>query len=319
MSTIKHSLLFVTVSAIIFSCVVKEKQSSEAKTSVVEISATYDTENDRHLFKTESDTIPSGWTTFRFNNSSPMVHFMVLELMPGNRTSKDSEREVVPIFQDAMDLINADSTQEGFSRLGELPDWFAEIGFIGGPGFTSPGKSAETTVYLKPGNYVMECYVKTGDGIFHSALGMLSDLRVSEDSSDVAEPTDPTIEINLSNEGFDVNGEITPGTHLVAVHFNEDEPPLLGNDVHVVRLGQDSSIDSVAAWVDWSQSHGLVSTAEIPAPAEFLGGTHEMPKGNTAYFTVELIPGEYAWISERPADNSMYQRFTVESETVTSN
>lgn len=286
---------------------------------VVEVTAVYDSENDQHLFQTNTDTIPSGWTTFRFNNASPMVHFMVLELMPGNLTSEDSERELVPPFQEAMDLINEGKTEEGMAKLGELPEWFADMVYMGGPGFTSSGKTTETTVYLEPGNYVVECYVKNEEGIFHSGLGMIRDLRVTEDSSGVAEPTDPTLEINLSNDGFDVKGQTNPGKHLVAVHFNEEEPPLLGNDVHVVRLDEGSSIDSVAAWVDWSQPNGLVSTAENPAPAEFLGGTHEMPKGNTAYFSVEFMPGEYAWISERPAANSMYKQFTVESEEMTSN
>lgn len=318
MDTVKKALILGCIVAIFYSCATKGEQSAGDKVGVVEVSATYDNENNQHRFQMDTDTIPSGWTTFRFNNASPMVHFMVIEHMPGNRTSEDSKKEVFPPFQEAMDLINAGKTQDGFAKLGELPDWYAKVVFTGGPGFTSPGKSTENTVYLEPGNYVIECYVKNEDGIFHSALGMIEDLKVTEDSSGIAEPADPSIKINLSNKGFDVEGEPTPGKHLVAVNFNEDEPPLLGNDVHVVRLG-DVSVDSVAAWVDWSQPKGLVSSAENPAPAEFLGGTNEMPKGNTAYFTVELTSGDYAWISERPANNSMYKRFTVKAEKVTSN
>lgn len=318
MRRLKQAIFTVCIWAFFFSCTTKEEMSAD-KAGIVEVSAIYDAQNDRHLFKMEADTIPSGWTTFKFTNSSAMVHFMAVELMPGDRTSEDTKREVAPPFQEAMDLIMAGKQQEGMAKLGELPDWFAEVVFTGGPGFISPGKMQETTVYLGPGNYVLECYVKTQEGIFHGELGMVEDLRVTEDSSGVAEPTDPTIEINLSDEGFDVVGETTPGKHLVAVHFNEDEPPLLGNDVHVVRLDENTFIDSVATWMDWSQPVGLVSSAENPAPAEFLGGTQEMPKGNTAYFTLELTPGEYAWISERPANNPMFKTFTVQGEEMTSN
>lgn len=318
MTRLKQILIVMCISAISVSCTEK-KMSTEKRAGIVEVSAIYDAADDQHLFKMEADTIPSGWTTFKFTNVSPMVHFMVLEAMPQNRTSKDSKREVFPVFQEAMDLINSGSADEGLAKLGELPQWFAEVVFSGGPGFTSPGNTTETTVFLEPGNYMVECYVKTKEGDFHSALGMFGDLRVTKDSTGVPEPTGATLEINLSNNGFDVHGETTPGKHLVAVHFNEDKPPLLGNDVQVVRLEGNTSIDSVAAWMDWSQPYGLVSSAERPAPAEFLGGTHELPKGRTAYFTVELRPGEYAWISERPANNPMYQRFMVKNEAMTSN
>ncbi|MEQ9316078.1 MAG: hypothetical protein RLN72_09500, partial [Henriciella sp.] len=37
-----------------------------------------------------------------------------------------------------------------------------------------------------------------------------------------------------------------------------------------------------------------------PAPAHFVGGIHDMPEGSTAYFTVELEPGEYGIVAEVP-------------------
>ena len=49
-----------------------------------------------------------------------------------------------------------------------------------------------------------------------------------------------------------------------------------------------------------------------PAPAEFLGGTQEMPAGNTSYFYIELTPGRYAWISEINADKGMVKEFRID-------
>lgn len=321
MELLKNSTLLLCLFAVILSCRTKESTEPpkeampENQSQVVEVSAVYNSDTNRHLFQTDTDTIPSGWTTIKFTNASPMVHFMVFEKMPGNRTSEDSQKEVFPAFQEAIDLINTGKVEDGLAKLGELPDWFSEVVFMGGPGLLSPGGTSETTVKLAPGNYVLECYVKTSDGQFHSALGMFEDLRVTKDSSDVAPPESPDIEINLSNEGFDVQGTPTPGNQLVAVHFNEENPPLLGNDVHLAQLTDTTNIDSVAAWMDWSQPKGLVSSAEKPARAHFLGGTHEMPQGNTAYFNVMLTPGRYAWISERSAQQAMYKEFTVEDTT----
>ena len=43
------------------------------------------------------DTIPSGWTTFRFANQSNMVHFAVVERMPEGRDLVDQQEIVAPI------------------------------------------------------------------------------------------------------------------------------------------------------------------------------------------------------------------------------
>ncbi len=313
MNSLKRALYLLVISGIIISCTSKKENTSSP--TLVEIQAIYDADNDRHLFQTDTDTIPSGWTTFRFTNASPMLHFMAVERYPGERTSEDAATDVAVPFQDAMDLIIAGNREEGLAKLGDLPGWFADVVFTGGPGFVSPGRSTDATVYLQPGNYVLECYIKTADGVFHGMLGMVRDLRVTADSTDASAPQDPTVEITLTNDGFDVKGDLVPGKHLVAVHFEAEEPPLLGNDVQVVRLSDDgASIDSIATWMDWSQPTGLVSTAENPAPAVFLGGTHEAPKGSTAYFTVDLEPGRYAWISERPSAIPLYEEFTVAEE-----
>lgn len=315
MRPIKVICLVILFGSVLLSCTSKKSDApapaANVAAQVVEVTAVYDPQNNRHLFRTDADTILSGWTTFHFTNASPMTHFMVLEHMPDGRTSEDTKRDIFPPFQEAMNLILTGKQKEGMAKLGELPPWFSQVVFSGGPGLTSPGHSTETTVKVAPGNYVLECYVKNTEGQFHSALGMIRDLRVTEDSMGVAPPTDPSLVINLSNEGFEVQGEPTPGAHLVAVHFNEEKPPLLGNDVHLAKLAASADIDSVAAWLDWSQPMGLVSSAEHPAPATFLGGTQELPRGNTSYFTVELTPGRYAWISERPASASMYKEFTV--------
>jgi hypothetical protein len=36
-----------------------------------------------------------------------------------------------------------------------------------------------------------------------------------------------------------------------------------------------------------------------------------MPQGRTAYLTVNLEPGSYAWVSERGADTPLYRTFEV--------
>lgn len=67
---------------------------------------------------------------------------------------------------------------------------------------------------------------------------------------------------------------------------------------------------SSPGWIS-AKSQGLVSTAADPAPATFLGGVHEMPFGNTAYFELILEASDYLWISEQSTDDAAYQGFSV--------
>lgn len=269
-----------------------------------------------HAFELSTREVASGWTTIRLRNDSPEPHFAVFERMPEGRTVEDSVREVVPTFQEAMDLINADQVEAGFAELGNLPEWYGGVVFFGGPGMLSPGGTTEVTARLEPGRYVIECYVKTEDGTFHSTLGMIDEIVVTEEENGAETPA-ADVDVTLRNpdpddgsdpaSGIRVDGEPAPGRLTVAVHFDAESPPLLGNDLHLVRLEDGVDVAEVAAWMDWSRPDGLAT----PAPATFLGGTHEMPQGHTAYLAVDLEPGRYAWVSERPADAPMYREFEV--------
>ncbi len=264
------------------------------------------------------DEIPSGWTTLRLNNESGMVHFAVLERLPEGIVLKDQQEQVAPLFQQGMDLLNAGESEAAREKFGELPEWFNQIVFMSGPGLTSAGQTAETSVYLEPGTYLLECYVKT-NGVFHSynpspsAYGMVHELTVTEESSGAPEPR-ATLAITLSSErGIEVEGDPTPGQHTVAVHFEDQQVHeyFVGHYVHLVRMEHDTDIEELSFWMDWTQPTGL----ETPAPAEFLGGTHEMPADSKAYLAVRFQPGRYAWIAEvtNPAEKGMLKTFTVPS------
>lgn len=265
------------------------------------------------------DEIASGWTTFRLDNTSGMIHFAVVERLPDGITLQDQQNEVAPVFQEGMDLLNAGQVDEAMVAFGNLPEWFGQIVFKGGPGLIAPGATAETTVYLEPGTYLLECYVKT-DGIFHSyspspnRAAMVHQITVTEEASNAPEPA-ATLDLTISSErGIDVEGEASPGPHIVGVRFESQtvHEHFLGHDVHLVRLDDDTNLDKLATWMDWTQATGL----ETPAPATFLGGTQEMPAGETAYFKVLLEPGRYAWIAEvpNPAAKNMLTTFTVPAE-----
>ncbi|CAN5323808.1 hypothetical protein BH23GEM2_BH23GEM2_25730 [soil metagenome] len=262
------------------------------------------------------DEIESGWTTFRFRNESAMMHFALLQRLPTGIGISEQQRLVAPVFQEGMNLLNAGETDAAMQKFGELPEWFGQVVFTGGPGLLSPGRTSETSVYLEPGTYLIECYVKT-NGIFHSynpdslAYGMVHQLTVTPAESDATAP-EPTLALTISGEGgIRMAGDVDAGEHTVSVRFADQRAHenFVGHDVHLVRLADTADMSRVAAWMDWTQRTGL----DTPAPAEFLGGVNEMPAGAIGYFTASLEPGRYAWVAEvpNPQEKGMLQMFEV--------
>lgn len=269
----------------------------------------------KHMNFIMPDEIPSGWTTFRYHNESHNTHFFLLEKMPvfnGEQMGiEDYEAEIAPVFQDALDLINEGKVAEGFAEFERLPAWASQVIYTGGMGLVAAGETAQTTLRLDPGLYVIECYVKT-NGRFHSVDGMVKEVIITEESSNASPPKRHTLQMTLSSEGgIEIEGKLRPGLHTIAVHFKDQvvHEHALGHDVHLVKLFDDTNMEELEAWMNWINPQGL----ETPAPATFLGGVQEMPAGNTAYITIVLKPGRYAWISEVPESSSkgMLKTFSI--------
>jgi hypothetical protein len=247
--------------------------------------------------------IPSGWTTFRFVNASGMIHFALIDVPPQGITLEHFTNTVAQYFQEAMDGMNAGDDAAVKAAFDKFPAWIADLGRQGGPGLLSPGRTGETTVYMEPGHYFLECYVKS-DGVFHSAspgdgkIGMMLDLVVTDENTDVPEPA-ANATLAVHNAGLElVSGELKPGVNTIRVDFVEQQalPSFVGNDVHLMRVDSEGSIGEADAWLDWRAKEGL----EDPAPVTFLGGINDMPAGSHGYFTVDLEPGSYAFIAEMP-------------------
>jgi hypothetical protein len=260
--------------------------------------------------------IPSGWTTFKFVNASSMIHFALIDVPPEGITTELFTNTVGQYFQEAMDGMNAGDEAAVNAAFAKFPAWIGDLGRHGGPGMLSPGRTGETTVYMKPGHYFIECYIKS-DGVFHTTspgegkVGMMLDLTVTEEQNNAPEPV-ANATLAIRNSGMEiVAGELKPGVNTIRVDFVEQQalPSFVGNDVHLMRVENEESIGLADSWLDWRTKEGL----EDPSPVVFLGGLNDMPAGSHGYFTVDLQPGDYAFIAEvpNPAANGFVLRFTV--------
>lgn len=176
-----------------------------------------------------------------------------------------------------------------FSPTRPSQERFGSAQRTGGPALLAPGDVSEVTLYLAPGEYFMECYMKTPEGEFHAMEGMVRPFTVTPESAGASPPV-ADVEITLTNAGVVAPDRIAPGRRTVAVHFAEQPATGGKHDLHLARLGGGTEIAEIVPSMDWMEVQGLRN----PAPATFVGGTQEMPAGSTVYATVDLEPGRYA-------------------------
>lgn len=251
-------------------------------------------------FKFPKDTLHSGWNTIRYRNNSNETHFVVFEKYPEGKGIEDARDSVIPVFQKGMDLIVDGENEAAMQEFGNLPAWFNEVIFAGGVGLVSPKTTAESSIKLEPGTYLIECYVKMANGVFHSTQGMVEEIYVKEEKSSLKEPVaDYNITIG-GEEGISMEGNPSSGDHNFKVEFldQKQHENFVGHDVHLVRVEPGLDLNILASWLDWSNPEGLITPS--PEGVKFIGGMQEMEAGNVGYFKANLKPGSYVLISEVP-------------------
>jgi len=249
------------------------------------------------------DVIPSGWHTIEFTNTGSEPHMLLFHRLPEGVTFQDFAIDVWGPLDEVWQETREQENE--FIQLGGigLPNWFnAPEQWMGGGGILSGGHSTVLTLYLEPGIYTMECYVKTVDGEFHAMEGMLRELIVTDLRLEKS-PPEADIKITLTNTAMSMEGDITAGHNLFEVHLAEGR----NHNVHVVRLDVNSDINEVLDWIDWSKLEGLWP----PEPVEFVGGLHLLSEGGTGYFTLDLEPGRYLFLSEMTAADGVMKEVLV--------
>jgi uncharacterized cupredoxin-like copper-binding protein len=205
------------------------------------------------------DTVRAGLTTLRLvTNPGQEMHQVGLIRLDSAKTPAD--------------LFNA------MKSPGPMPKWATEVAGVNPP---APGETAEATLNLAAGNYLLVCFVPSPDGVPHIAKGMSRPLVVAGTAA--AAPLPGDVEIKLTDYAFGLSMPLTAGQHVIRV-VNAGQQT---HEVMVIRLAPGKTAAQVAAWVE---------KMEGPPPGEPLSGVAGLGVGQSASFPLTLTPGEYGLI-----------------------
>lgn len=206
------------------------------------------------------DTVRAGLTTLRLvTNPGHEMHQVGLIRLDSGKTPTD--------------LFNA------MKSPGPMPKWAVEVAGVNPP---APGQTAEATLNLAAGNYLLVCFVPSADGVPHIAKGMSRPLAVTG-AAVAAAPLPGDVEIKLTDYAFGLSKPLTAGQHVIRV-VNDGQQ---SHEVMVIRLAPGKTAAQVAAWVE---------KMEGPPPGEPLSGVAGLGVGQSASFPLTLTPGEYGLI-----------------------
>jgi hypothetical protein len=309
MDMFKRTALALTLAGVLWSCTGAQREPAQTPDNVMEL------EIDGLSFIGPNE-IASGWTTIRINNDSGMEHFGLVYRLPEGVTGEMIGDQVVKPIQQSLTANIAGDTEKAAQIMATIPAWIADIQYLGGPGMMSTGVIGEATMNIEPGNYIVECYVKT-NGIQHNyhptpgMHGMVLAFTVRDEGGGMAEP-EANVTLDITNTGYAISsGQFRAGENSVRVNFVEQQlyNNFVGHDAHVFRIDEDTDVDAAAKWINFFPNDGQ----QTPAPAHFVGGIHDMPQGSTAYFKLNLEEGEYGVVAEIPDAKGagLFTRFSV--------
>ena len=252
-----------------------------------------------------AETIRSGWTTFRLTNRGERAHMLELGRLPGGanfETFRDWQ-SVIDSLQAQLEAGAIDSAGMEEAVKSHRPPW-EDIEWSGGFGLLSPGHSSRLSLSLEPGTYLVLCAVEGPNGEPHIRKGMWRKLTVTRQGSG-ATPPRADVEMTVADYQITTEGKIRSGKQTVAIHF-EGRPESPGNPFQTVDLIPVDNRGDRERVVKW-----LADGYRTSPPADFLGGSVEVPSPGTAYLTLDLDPGRYAWVSQASQVKGMVQTFTV--------
>jgi len=206
-------------------------------------------------------TIRAGTITFRLQNLGKEPHHLWIVRLTEGKTPAD--------FTKAM---------KSWGSALKMPSWAVDVG---GPNTAGSQETAEGTMTLEPGTYMLVCWIPSPDGMLHVMKGMVKEMRLTGPATATAEPS-ADITMILDDYSFDLSKPITPGRHTIRFENRAAQ----SHEAVIARLLPDKTLAQAVTWLNAGQAG--------PAPVVMLGGASGLAKGRHMFITADFPPGRYA-------------------------
>lgn len=207
-------------------------------------------------------SIPAGTVTFRLKNLGKEVHHLWIVKLARGHTPEE--------FQQV-------SNKWG-SAL-KMPSWATDVG---GPNTANAGETADGTLTLDPGTYILVCWIPSPDGMLHVMKGMVRTLTVTAKGATKPDEPTPDLRIMMDDYSFELNGPLTAGHRTIRF----DNRAAQSHEAVLARLEGNHTVAEAVTWLNSGQFG--------PPPVTAIGGASGLAKGQHMYITTDLKPGRYA-------------------------
>jgi hypothetical protein len=230
------------------------------------------------------DTLPAGRVTIRLTNHGVEPHHG--QLMRLN------------------DGVTFDQFTSALQAEGDAAIRFVSL--EGGPGAIDPHGSSEVTLDLKPGAYVLACFVGGPDGIPHLAKGMLKPIQVTPSDAPASSVAESGATFTMRDFSFSMPETLPAGVSTYKVVNAGPQ----AHELNILKLNAGVTEQDLFKWDEAPNG---------PPPFEMLGGINGLSASGSGYMTLDLTPGTYLAICHIPdpttgidhAHLGMIKRFTV--------
>jgi hypothetical protein len=229
------------------------------------------------------ESLPAGRVTIRLSNHGAEPHHG--QLMRLN------------------DGVTVDELMAAFQTEGDAA--VRLVSLEGGPGAIDPHGTSEVTLDLKPGTYVLACFIAGPDGVPHLAKGMLKPIQVTPSDAPASSVADRAT-FTMRDFSFSMPDSLPAGTATYRVVNAGPQP----HELNVLKLAPGVSQQDLLAWEDAPNG---------PPPFEAVGGINGFSVDGSGYMTLDLTPGTYVAVCHIPdpatgiahAHLGMIKTFTV--------
>lgn len=220
--------------------------------------------------------------------------YKTLGSIPGGVTTIQLKNTGSELHHAQFLLLNAGVTLEQFgAALKQGPDAAFALGTVaGGAGMVAPNGTSEVMLDLKPGQYMIACFIPGADHIPHLAKGMTLPLTVTAPTA-AAAPFPATVgSVTLFDFSFEMPAMLPAGRNMYRV-VNQGAQ---FHEFNVIKIAPGKTVADVKAFFDPAPG----APPAGPPPGLPVGGMNALGTGGSGIAVLNLTPGDYAAICNVP-------------------